>query len=237
MPAAAWQRQLGVAAVAAWRRWQRQSGGGGSLAMAWPRRQLGGGSLAVARRRQLGGGSLAAARRRRQRGGGESAAAAAWRRSRGGGIAVAAHSVTAAAAWRWCGSGGSFAAAAWWRRGGSGRSRQTGRGEGQKTGDSRKKGLIPQSEVDKQTHIQNRDYPPDEYKRFTPAEKAKLWQLRHPGQTPGTGPTRRDRDSSVASTSTTATGRMAPLILELLVLCVKLGAVLPGPAQLSWPAK
>jgi len=90
-------------------------------------------------------------------------------------------------------------------RGGSGRSRQSGRGGGQKTGDPRKKGLIPQSEIDKQTHIQNREYPPEEYKLFTPAEKAKLWQLRKPNQTPGTGPSRRDRDSSVASTSTTAT--------------------------------
>ena len=69
-------------------------------------------------------------------------------------------------------------------RSGGGRSRQTGRGGGQKTGDSRKKGLIPQGEINKQTHIVNKEYPPDEYKRFTPAEKAKLWQLRHPGQTP-----------------------------------------------------
>ncbi len=48
-------------------------------------------------------------------------------------------------------------------------------------------------------------YPPEEYKRFTPAEQAKLWQLQRPNQTPGTGPSRGDRDSSVASTSTTAT--------------------------------
>jgi len=90
-------------------------------------------------------------------------------------------------------------------RGGGGRSHQTGRGGGQKTGDPRKKGLVPQSEIDKQTHISNKDYSKDEYNRLTPAEKAKLWQLRNPNRTPGTGPTRRDRDSSVASTSTTAT--------------------------------
>ncbi len=53
--------------------------------------------------------------------------------------------------------------------GGGGRSRQTGHGGGQKTGDSRKKGLVPQSEIDKQTHIVNKVYPPEEYKRFTPA--------------------------------------------------------------------
>jgi hypothetical protein len=88
-------------------------------------------------------------------------------------------------------------------RGGGGRSRQTGRGGGQKTGDSRKKGLVPQNEIDKQTHITNRDYSADEYKRLNPAEKTKLWQLRNSNRTPGTGPTRRDHDSSVASTSTT----------------------------------
>jgi hypothetical protein len=90
-------------------------------------------------------------------------------------------------------------------RDGGGRSRQTGRGAGQRTGDSRKKGLVAQSEIDKQTHITDRDYSPDEYKRLTPAKKAKLWQLCNPNKTPGTGPTRRDRNSSVASTSTTTT--------------------------------
>ena len=88
-------------------------------------------------------------------------------------------------------------------RDGGGRSCQPGRGAGQRTGD-RKKGLVAQSEIDKQTHITVRDYSPDEYKRLTPAEKAKLWQLRNPNKTPGTGPTRRDRTSSVASASTTS---------------------------------
>ena len=88
-------------------------------------------------------------------------------------------------------------------RGGGGRTRQTGRGAGQRTGD-RKKGLVAQSEIDKQTHITDRDYPPDDYKRLTPAEKARLWQLRNPNKTPGTGPTRRDRTSSVASASTSS---------------------------------
>jgi hypothetical protein len=88
-------------------------------------------------------------------------------------------------------------------RGGGGRTRQTGRGAGQRTGD-RKKGLVAQSEIDKQTHITDRDYAPDDYKRLTPAEKARLWQLRNPNKTPGTGPTRRDRTSSVASASTSS---------------------------------
>jgi len=63
----------------------------------------------------------------------------------------------------------------------------------------------PQSEIDKQVHITNRDYSADEYKRLNPAEKAKLWQLGNANRTPGTGPARRDHDSSVASTSMTAT--------------------------------
>jgi hypothetical protein len=90
-------------------------------------------------------------------------------------------------------------------RGGGGRSHQTGRGGGQKTKNSQKKGLDPQSEIDKQVHITNRDYSADEYKRLNPAEKAKLWQLGNANRTPGTGPARRDHDSSVASTSMTAT--------------------------------
>jgi len=53
-------------------------------------------------------------------------------------------------------------------------------------------------------HITNRDYSADKYKRLNPAKKAKLWQLRNPTRTPGTGPTRRDRNSFVASTSTTS---------------------------------
>jgi hypothetical protein len=33
------------------------------------------------------------------------------------------------------------------------------------------------------------DYSKAEYKKFTPAEKARLWQLNNPGMTPGTGKT------------------------------------------------
>jgi hypothetical protein len=32
---------------------------------------------------------------------------------------------------------------------------------------------------------------------LTPAEKQKIWQLRNPGKTPGTGPTRRDHRRAV----------------------------------------
>jgi len=68
---------------------------------------------------------------------------------------------------------------------GGGHSRQTGCGAGQQTGDSRKKGLVPQSEIDKQMHITNRDYSTDEHNQLTPAKKAKLWQLCNPNKTPG----------------------------------------------------
>ena len=47
--------------------------------------------------------------------------------------------------------------------------------------------MIPtQAEVDKCTHIVNKKYPDDVYRNFSDAEKQKLWQLRHPGQTLGT---------------------------------------------------
>ena len=88
---------------------------------------------------------------------------------------------------------------------GGGHSRQTGCGAGQRTGDSRKKGLVPQSEIDKQMNITNRVYSTDEHNQLTPAKKAKLWQLRNPNKTPGIGPTRRDHLSSVALSSTTTT--------------------------------
>jgi hypothetical protein len=79
------------------------------------------------------------------------------------------------------------------------------RGQGPQTSDKRQKGLVPQSEVDKQTHIINRHYSDDEFDQLTPAEKQKLWQLRNAGKTPGTGPTRLDRRRAVALTSTSST--------------------------------
>ncbi len=65
-------------------------------------------------------------------------------------------------------------------------------------------GLVPQSEVDKQTHIINRHYSDAKFDQLTPAEKQKLWQLRNAGKTPGTGPTRRDCKRAVALTSTSS---------------------------------
>ena len=76
-------------------------------------------------------------------------------------------------------------------RGGRGRGAGRGQGEGRdrpKTGstDARKAGLPSQAEIDRCTHIQARRYPPDEYKKFTPAERQKHWQLMNPGKTPAT---------------------------------------------------
>ncbi len=78
-------------------------------------------------------------------------------------------------------------------------------GHGPQTSDKCQKGLVPQSEVNKQTHIINRHYSDAEFDPLTPAEKQKLWQLRNSGKTPGTGPTRRDPRRAVASTLTSST--------------------------------
>ncbi len=78
-------------------------------------------------------------------------------------------------------------------------------GQGHQTFDKHQKGLVLQSEVDKQTHIIDRHYSDAELDRLTPAEKQKQWQLRNVGKTPGTGPTRHDRRRAVALTSTSST--------------------------------
>jgi hypothetical protein len=57
-------------------------------------------------------------------------------------------------------------------------------GQGPQTFDKRQKGLVPQSEVDKQTHIIDRHYSDAEFDRLTPAEKQKLCQLRSVSKTP-----------------------------------------------------
>ncbi len=78
-------------------------------------------------------------------------------------------------------------------------------GHGPQTSDKCPKRLVPQSEVDEQTHIINRHYSDAEFDQLTLAEKQKLWQLRYAGKTPGTGLTRRDCRRAVALTSTSST--------------------------------
>ncbi len=52
--------------------------------------------------------------------------------------------------------------------------------------DARKAGLPTQAEVNKQTHIEARRYSKEEYKKFTPAEKQRHWQLMNLYAKPGT---------------------------------------------------
>jgi hypothetical protein len=78
-------------------------------------------------------------------------------------------------------------------------------GQGPQAFDKCQKGLVPQSEVDKQTHIIDRHYSDAEFDRLTPAEKQKLWQLRNVGKTPDTRPTRCDRRRAISLTLTLST--------------------------------
>ena len=67
-------------------------------------------------------------------------------------------------------------------RGGSGRGRGCG-GNSHATSS----GLVPQEEVNKVTNIEPKCYPTKVYDNFTPAQKAKHWQLMNPGKTHGSG--------------------------------------------------
>jgi hypothetical protein len=82
--------------------------------------------------------------------------------------------------------------------GGGGRGRGgTGHGRG-RGGNSHSSGIVPQEEDNKVTGIKAKIYPPEIYNTFTPAQKAKHWQLRNPGRTPGTGPTKGTRGAAPA---------------------------------------
>ena len=70
-------------------------------------------------------------------------------------------------------------------RGSGGRDHDKGRHTGGRTGrgrgsqdERRSRGLPSQVEVDRCTHIVNKQYPPEEWAKFTPAEKQRLYQLR-----------------------------------------------------------
>ncbi len=56
--------------------------------------------------------------------------------------------------------------------------RRYDRRQGPQTPDKCQKGLVPQSEVGKQTHIIDRHYSDAEWGQLTHAEKQKIWQLR-----------------------------------------------------------
>ena len=79
--------------------------------------------------------------------------------------------------------------------GGSGR----GRGHG---GNSRASGLVPQEKVDKVPDVEAKRYPTEVYNKFTPAQKAKHWQLMNPSKTLGSRPVK----SSKSGPGETASG-------------------------------
>ncbi len=51
------------------------------------------------------------------------------------------------------------------------------------------------------TGIEAKHYPTDVYTTFTPSQKAKHWQLMHPGKIPGTGPATGARGGTGATAS------------------------------------
>ncbi len=68
-------------------------------------------------------------------------------------------------------------------RGGGGRGHGgSGHGRG-RGGNLRSSGIVPQEEINKLTGIEAKHYPTEIYLTFTPAQKAKHWQLMHPSQT------------------------------------------------------
>jgi hypothetical protein len=91
------------------------------------------------------------------------------------------------------------------RRAGTPRCSGGGRGQG---GGDRKKNLPSKEELDACT-IVNKDYSKEEYAHLTPTEKLKLWMIRNPGKTPGTGATRQSRGALIASASSTGTKHAA----------------------------
>ena len=62
--------------------------------------------------------------------------------------------------------------------------------------------LVSQADIDKVTTVKNKHYPEAEYAKFTPAEKAKHWQLRNPGKERGTG-SAGGRKSGISATNIT----------------------------------
>jgi hypothetical protein len=92
----------------------------------------------------------------------------------------------------------------------AGTPRHSGGGRGQGGGD-RKKNLPSKEELDACTFV-NKDYSKEEYARLTPNKKLKLWMIRNPGKTPGTGATHQSHGTGtilIASASSIGTKRAA----------------------------
>jgi hypothetical protein len=96
-----------------------------------------------------------------------------------------------------------------------------GCGEGRQGGpNAHAGGLVPQEEINKVTTIVNKHCPTSMYNQFTMSKKAKLWQLKNPGETPGMGPSDRKTKKSSATvaeltSATTAVSAAASAISEL----------------------
>ena len=103
--------------------------------------------------------------------------------------------------------------------------------------EARKRGLPPQADIDKCTHIVKKHYSKAEYKKFTPAEKARLWQLNNPGVTPGTGKTSGKRksesmDSKIAAL-TSAMNSAATVISSLTNATKKTDSDIPDNIEME----
>jgi len=100
----------------------------------------------------------------------------------------------------------------WGRGGGGGRGRGYGRGDP----DKRKRNLVPQDEIDKVTNVHGGWYSAEEYSKFTPAMKAKHWQLKtKASQAPGTGPTSAAKAHKTIKELTTSLTEARSVISEL----------------------
>ena len=93
-------------------------------------------------------------------------------------------------------------------RSGGSRTGDRGRGRG---GGNRSKGIFSAEEL-AACKVANRDYSNEEYKKLTPLQKQKLYQLRNPDKQLGTGPSRQSRrggtdGATVASTNTSGAKR------------------------------
>ena len=109
------------------------------------------------------------------------------------------------------------------RGGGGGRGRGRGRGDPSK----RKRGIVPQSEVDRVTNVEARWYPDEEYKLFTPAMRAKHWQIwkKDADQEPGTGPTSASKARTTIKELTTSLSEARSVISELTNLTSKVNDI------------
>jgi hypothetical protein len=81
--------------------------------------------------------------------------------------------------------------------------------------------LVPQDEINKVTTVENKHYPASVYNKFTPAKKAKHFQLSNPRKIPGTGPSGRKTNKSSVTVAelTTAISAICSCISYLRAYC------------------